>query len=45
MISGSIVLYMILHGLHSAFYCGSNVTMGLPLITAITAMVYFIVGF
>ena len=37
MISGSIVLYMTLHTLHSACYCsdGGNHLLGLPLLTAI----------
>jgi hypothetical protein len=41
LISGSIVLYMILHNLHSVCYCGGggNHLLGLPLITAINAMV------
>ncbi len=40
LISGSIVLYMILHDLHCACYCGSGDKhlLGLPLITAINAM-------
>jgi hypothetical protein len=35
LISGSIVLYMILHNLHSACYCGGggNHLLGLPLIS------------
>ena len=39
-ISGSIVLYIILHGLHSACYCGGGGIhpLGLPLITVINAM-------
>ncbi len=41
LISSSIVLYMILHSLHSACYCGGggNHLLGLHLITAINAMV------
>ncbi len=41
MISGSIVLYMLLQDLHSACYCGGggNHPLGLPLITAINAIV------
>jgi hypothetical protein len=41
LISGSVVLYMILHNLHNACYCGSggNHYLGLHLITAINAMV------
>jgi hypothetical protein len=41
MISGSIVLYMLLHDLYSACYCGGggNHPLDLPLITAINAMV------
>jgi hypothetical protein len=40
LISGSIVLYMILHNLHSGCYCGSggNHLLGLPLITSTNAM-------
>jgi hypothetical protein len=40
LISGSILLYMILHNLHSACYCGSggNHLLGLPLTTAMYAM-------
>jgi hypothetical protein len=39
--SGSIVLYMYLHDLHSACNCGNggNHLLGLPLITAMNAMV------
>jgi hypothetical protein len=46
MISGSIVLYMLLHDLHSACYCGGsgNHPLGLPLITAIDAMALFYSG-
>jgi hypothetical protein len=41
LISGSIVLYMLLHNLHNSCYCGSggNHPLGLPLITALNAMV------
>ena len=41
LISGSIVLYMILHDLQSACYCssGGNQLLGLSLITAVNAMV------
>ncbi len=40
LISGSILLYMILHDLHSACYCsgGGNHLLGLPLTTAIYTM-------
>jgi hypothetical protein len=47
----SILLYMILHNLHSACYCGGggNHPLDLPLITAINAMflpyIWFQVGF
>jgi hypothetical protein len=41
MINGSTVLYMILHNLHSACYCGvgGNHLLGLALLTAINSMV------
>jgi hypothetical protein len=47
LISGGIVLYMILHDLHSACYCGGggNHLLGLPLITAIHAMFLPCFGF
>jgi hypothetical protein len=48
MISGSTLLYMILHDFHSACYCGGggDHLLGLPLLTAINAMVLsrFLVG-
>jgi hypothetical protein len=47
LISGSIVLYMILHDLQSACYCssGGNQLLGLSLITAVNAMVLPYIGF
>ncbi len=47
LISGSIVLYMIIRNLHSACYCGGggNYLLGLPLLTAINAMVVAYIWF